>query len=487
MATMKKQIQEPIIFDFSIPDSTDKERAVLGDAISSPELLDEFILPFVHREFFTNDLRLKIWDTIMQKHRAGDSVDLISMTGTIGNDITGEIFPYFNEAGMSCKSHAQELRKVAAKRRSFFAMAEFLEKVNDSKTTEDDLIIALEPFNHRIEGPAPLQGERPLVDVVAEVKDNIKKTEEAIQAGKNLRVTTGFQYMDETLNGGLKSGQLIVLAARPSVGKTALMLQMAKGAAAAGNPVQIFSLEMQADELAERLIYSTGEVRPYDVNHGEVNPDAFERAELQLNPLPIYINDFSRSLDEIVSRLTQAVKKGRCKAAYIDYLGLLNDALNFGSAKLYQVIARITGTLKTVAKRLEIPIVLLCQLNREAAREGRAPELFDLRDSGSIEQDADIVMMLENHISDMGMLVVWLRKHRAGKKEVAFRFIPNDTYSAFQEALPATPEQMRELVVAGKEAAKQSTKEPPAPTPAPAPVQSYYEPESKDDDDNLFF
>lgn len=480
---MKKQIPEPRIFDFNIPDSTEKERAVLGDAVSASELLDEYILPFVSRDFFTSDLRLKIWDTILERHRTGDAIDLTSMAGIIGIDkLKDEIFPYFNEAGISSRTNALELRKVAAKRRTFYAVAELLETANDLKTTEDDIIIALEPFNRSIEGPAPLQGERPLADVVAEVKENIKRTEAAVKEGKTLRVTTGFQYMDEVLNGGLKAGQLVVLAARPSVGKTALMLQMAKGAAAAGNPAQIYSLEMQADELAERLIYSTGEVRPYQVNHGEVDQDALGRAELQLNPLPLYINDFSRSLDEIVSRLTQAVKKGRCKVAYIDYLGLMSDALNFGNnAKLYQVIARITGTLKAVAKRLEIPIILLCQLNREAAREGRAPELFDLRDSGSIEQDADIVLMLENHMADMGMLVVWLRKHRAGKKEVAFRFIPSDTFSAFTEALPATPEQMHDYAVAGKDAAKES----PAPkpeAPSPAPVRNYYEPEEKEEE-----
>ena len=109
--------------------------------------------------------------------------------------------------------------------------------------------------------------------------------------------------------------------------------------------------------------------------------------------------------------------------------------MNPGYNKLYQIIAKITGDLKAVAKRLGIPIVLLCQLNRDQAREKRAPELFDLRDSGSIEQDADIVIMLEPRY-DEGRIFAWLRKNRNGPRDVALVLVPNKTYSAFEEGLP---------------------------------------------------
>ena len=127
------------------------------------------------------------------------------------------------------------------------------------------------------------------------------------------------------------------------------------------------------------------------------------------------------------------MKQGRCKIAFIDYLGLFQDTLSLGNAKLYQVIAKITGTLKAVAKRLGIPIVLLSQLNREQAREKRAPELYDLRDSGSIEQDSDIVIMLEPRENG---IYAWLRKNRNGKRDLAFVLVPNSTYSSFTEDLP---------------------------------------------------
>ena len=213
------------------------------------------------------------------------------------------------------------------------------------------------------------------------------------------------------------------------------MLQMAKTAARSDNPVILFSLEMTCPELCERLLFSTGKVSPFKMANGEVEWQAFLEAENELRPLPIFINDFSRSLDEIVSRLTRAVKQGRCKIAFIDYLGLIQDTLNPGYNKLYQIIAKITGDLKAAAKRLGIPIVLLCQLNRDQAREKRAPELFDLRDSGSIEQDADVVIMLEPRYEE-GRIFAWLRKNRNGKRDLAFVLVPNKTYSAFEEGLP---------------------------------------------------
>ena len=167
----------------------------------------------------------------------------------------------------------------------------------------------------------------------------------------------------------------------------------------------------------------------YDGSHDEFKEALFKLGQ---TPLPLYINDFSRSRDEIVTRLNQSVKQKRCKIAFIDYLGLFQDALTIGNVKLYQVIAKITGTLKAAAKRLGIPVVLLCQMNRDAVREKRAPELYDLRDSGSIEQDADIVLMRDPK-PDEGRILMWVRKNRNGKRDNALILVPNNSYTAFDE------------------------------------------------------
>ena len=420
-----------------IPVTVDLERQVLADVVCSPEMFGD-ILPIMHSEFFTSDNRRTIWETIVEHYNKGKAFDLATIAALTGKDFIEEIMPMVGYAGgtVVVMEHAQILRTGAARRRAYFAATNFLVDAINPRSTEADILASVEAFANHVEGPAPLQAEGKLSQALDGVKEDIKQTEALKAQDKSLRISTGFHYLDDALNGGLKAGQLIILAARPSVGKTAVMLQMAKTAAQLGNPVELFSLEMTCPELCERLLFSTGKVKPYQITFAEMEWQAYAEAEGELKPLPLYINDFSRTLDDIVSRLTMAVKQGRCKIAFIDYLGLIQDALNLGVAtRLYQVIAKITGTLKAVAKRLEIPIVLLCQLNREQVREKRAPELFDLRDSGSIEQDSDVVIMLEPRPVE-GRIYAWLRKNRSGKRDMAFVLVPNSSYSAFEEGLP---------------------------------------------------
>ena len=423
-------------YDITVPDTTDLERQVLVDAVNSPEMLGE-VIPMIHSDFFSKTSRRAIWDTIVENYNKGKLIDIMTIHSVCGKDFICEVITTGLQPGatISCMEHAKLLRDGAAKRRACFAAYTFAQNAIKAKSTEADILASVELFSHTVEGPAPLQAEVKLAHAMEDVKADIKEMEMLKAQGKALRIRTGFRYLDDAINGGLKPGQLAILAARPSVGKTAVMLQLAKTAALAGNPVEIFSLEMTCPELCERLLFSTGKVKPYQITQAEMEWQAYAEAEGELRPLPIYINDFSRTLDDIVSRLTRAVKQGRCKIAYIDYLGLFQDALNLGNVKLYQIIAKITGTLKALAKRIGIPIVLLCQLNRDQVREKRPPELYDLRDSGSIEQDADIVLMLEPRPQE-GRIFAWLRKNRGGKRDIAFVLVPNSSYSAFDEGLP---------------------------------------------------
>lgn len=442
-----KERKQPDISYFQLPDTTEVERLVLADAITAPDTFGD-VSQLITPDFFTAPARVRLWKLITDRYNAGAEISPTAISNVAGLDYFDEVMPKATEAGMRSviPEHAIMLRDGAAKRRACIAASAFVQAAVNPAASEQDVLTALESLNRDVEGPAPMRREQTLAEVLKDVRAEAEQTQEALRAGKNVRVTTGFSTIDKVMNGGMKAGHLVIIAARPSVGKTALMLQMAKAAAQAGNPAIIYTLEMPSNELGERLMYSTGEVRPYQFNYGQIVWENYKRGELALNSLPIYINDFSRSLDEIISRTTQAVKQGRCKVIFIDYLGLMADALNFGNAKLYQVLGRITGTLKAVAKRLGIPIVLLCQLNREQDREDRAPELFDLRDSGSIEQDADEVMMLTNKLPENfeakpgeNPILVYLRKLRGGQKNWCFVLVPNDTYSAFREDTPIPP------------------------------------------------
>jgi replicative DNA helicase len=226
------------------------------------------------------------------------------------------------------------------------------------------------------------------------------------------------------------------------------MLQMAKSAAKAGFPATIFSLEMTKEELGKRLLFSTGKVKPIEIATGYVNEYGYEPAKEELQNLPIYVNDESRTLAGLLSRIIVSVSQGRCKIAFVDYLGLINID-ETGRMPIKDQLAKATKELKNLAKRQKIPIVALAQLNREAAKEDGAPELYHLKDSGAIEQDADIVLMLENakrideDVQQRPNINIWVRKNRQYRRDIKITVEPNDSYSAFAEVdengTPATP------------------------------------------------
>lgn len=437
--------------DFDLPETADTECQLLADIVANPDLMGE-VYPMIHRDFFTSDFRRGIWDTVSERYNRGEAFDMATLYDLIGQPFRDEVLPKMGAAGglVDTISHAALLRNGATRRRAYIAATAYLQKTANPSCDEAEILAALETLVSQVEGPAPLNLEKSIADVVGEVDVTARGIERAIQEGRRIRISTGFRGMDNVLNGGFRTGQLVVLAARPGVGKTSMMLHFAKTAARDGFPVYICSLEMTDEELGEKLVYSTGKVRPHEVTNGRVDWEKFREAREEVGKLPIQVNTFSRTLDEIVGRITQAVKRGRCRFAMVDYLGLIRDGIQIGrEGNQNLALERITTTLKATAKRLGITIMLLAQLNRENVREKHAPELFNLRGSGSIEQDADIVFMLE-YDKKRRCIVAWLRKSRNGKHkdengdDFGFPLFPNDSYSAFEEgaqSLGDLPEQ----------------------------------------------
>lgn len=444
---MRQQQQIIVHRDFELPETVDLERQLLADLVVNPDVMGE-VYPTIHRDFFTSDFRRGIWDTIADHYNRGNAFDLATLHALIGRPFVEEVLPKTGSAGgvLDTISHAALLRNGATRRRAYIAATAYLQKTTSPGADEAEILAGLETLVSQVEGPAPLNLEKSISDVVQEVNVTAKGIERAIKEGRRLRISTGFNYMDTVLNGGYRPGQLVVLAARPGVGKTSMMLHFAKSAARDGFPVYICSLEMTDEELGEKLVYSTGKVRPYEVTSGRVDWDKFQEAREEIEKLPIQVNTFSRTLDEIVGRITQAVKRGRCRFAMVDYLGLIRDGIQIGRDSSQNLaLEKITTTLKAVAKRLGITIMLLAQLNRENVREKHAPELFNLRGSGSIEQDADIVFMLE-YSKKRKCIIAWLRKSRNGKHkdengdDFGFPIYPNESYSAFEEGAPTLGE-----------------------------------------------
>lgn len=424
------------------------ERQVLADALENYESLPD-VFGIVDESMFTDTDRCKIWKEICRLYADGSFINAQLLIPTCLSSLQVEIWK--NNINASTPSgtiqNAQALRSAAIGRRAYNALLKGLQACTNTAKEEQEIYSVLQEVVQEVQGENPSTG-------ILHISDAVKEADHTIRERKNNprleRITTGFKFLDSFCNNGWEPGNLVVLAARPSVGKSSVMVHMAKAAANAGKKVLIFTMEMINEEIVNKMLFATDQVTPREIYNGMVPDDALERAEEGIRHLPIYLNDSVNTLPEIVSRITLAVQKGMCDIVFIDYLSRFAEAQD-SRVPLTQAIGKITWKLKSIAKRLRIPVVLLCQLNRESVKADRPPQLYDLRDSGAIEQDADIVVMLhaqyetiiKTDILPDGREItrtdvqqqadMWLRKNRQGKRNRAIRIVPNSTYSAFYE------------------------------------------------------
>ncbi len=225
--------------------------------------------------------------------------------------------------------------------------------------------------------------------------------------GNLVGIGTGFHYLDE-MTGGFQNSELIILAARPSVGKTSLALDFALTAARDyGKKVGFISLEMAWDQIVLRLLATQSKLELHKLRSGRINDEEYDvlrTATEPLYPIPFYIDDGSnQSLNEIRAKVRRMKKEKGLDIVFLDYLGLMQQPSNTESVQV--AISGFTRGLKALAKELQIPIVVLAQLSRAAVdndKSDKRPKLHHLRDSGSIEQDADVVIMLYREFYDKG-------------------------------------------------------------------------------------
>ena len=211
-------------------------------------------------------------------------------------------------------------------------------------------------------------------------------------------MSTGFIDIDRTL-GGLRPSDLIILAGRPAMGKSALATAIGVNVARAGKPVAFFSLEMSGDQLAARIISSQAGVSGFLTSQGKSSADDMRRlceAKIDLDGLPLQIDETgARTVPAMVSQARRMARKDGLSLVIVDYIGLAAPAdPKRGRQKVHE-IEEITNGLKALAKTLKVPVIALCQLSRQVEqRDDKRPMLSDLRDSGAIEQDADAVLFL---------------------------------------------------------------------------------------------
>lgn len=274
---------------------------------------------------------------------------------------------------------------------------------------------------------------------------------------------TGYHDLDK-MTSGWQNSDLIIIAARPAMGKTAFILSMAKNMAVDFNiPIAIFTLEMANVQLVKRLISNVADLEGEKIKSGKLSPDEWDRLNSRIRTVysaPLYLDETpGLSITELRTKARRLVREKGVKIIMIDYLQLMNAGLKLGSRE--QEVSTISRSLKALAKELNIPIIALSQLNRSTeTREDKRPVLSDLRESGAIEQDADIVCFIHrpeyytkssedhegNDIRGLAQLIV--AKHRSGAVgDVKLRFVSRfarfenwqEGYEVLQEALSETP------------------------------------------------
>lgn len=214
---------------------------------------------------------------------------------------------------------------------------------------------------------------------------------------------TGFQSLDNVLD-GLHPTRLYIIGARPGVGKTALALNISMVAAREGNGVMFFSLEMSHKEIRNRYISSYSNTRMHDIQKGTLTKEGYLEVEKrvgELETLPLHINETRLNGNELRSQVRVMKRKHNIKMVVIDYLQLLGGIGSDENINRYMQITDISGKMKSIAIEFGVVVVCLSQLSRQSEqRRGKAPQLSDLRDSGAIEQDADVVMLINRQEKD---------------------------------------------------------------------------------------
>ncbi len=395
----------PSILERQLPQNVEAEKAVLCSVLLLPEVFDEIAL-ILRPDDFYDEANACIYRHLMNLHNSssGNSVDVLLLVEELQKagdfeSIGGAV--YLHELGevISTAAHAEYYARLvvekAVLRQLILASTDILREAYDP-TGEPRQVLgrAEEKIFGILESSS--QGQYSKIDqVLAKSLDRIDSRMGDQHAFGGLE--TGFEDFDQ-LTGGLQKSELVILAARPSMGKTALAMNMAEHIAMHGQvPVLFVSLEMSEIELGDRLLCSVAEVNGNRLRNGTITQE--ERKQLvvaaaRISQAPLFIDDSpSRTMTEISANARRLKRSEGLGLIVIDYLQLI-DPDNSRDPRQEQV-AKIARRLKGLARELEVPVLCLAQLNRqvESSRDNK-PQLSHLRESGAIEQDADVVMFV---------------------------------------------------------------------------------------------
>lgn len=417
----------------SPPHSEEAEIAILGSLMLEPDSWDQ-VSDLVSADDFYQSGHKKIYRAIERLNKRGMPSDIITVCTALEEDneiasVGGKNYLIEIVNKTHTTAHLDTYAKLVYEKAKIRSLIKTCNELIEKAYSQDfqDIGSFMDFAESSVYSVAENKTITGLVGAGQIVKDSLKKVEELYNSKPGITgVPTGFYDLDK-LTAGLQPGEMVILAARPSMGKTALSLNIAMHAALREKKkVAYFSVEMAKEQIMLRLLASEAKVNLSDVRIGRIGDDAWPRligAATAISQSHLYIDDTSGiSPYEIRAKARRLKSQVGLDLIVVDYLQLMDLRQKVESRE--RAVAEISRTLKAIAKELQIPVMALAQLNRGVEGRGkteRRPMLSDLRESGSIEQDADVIMMLyrEEYYDNenpeaKGMAELLINKHRNG-------------------------------------------------------------------------
>jgi replicative DNA helicase len=438
-----------------VPHNIDAEKALLGSILLKPDVMHDVSVT-VFPESFYADKHRAIFEAIYQIFSKGNPIDVISVTNQLKNNGTNDRVggaAYLSElieitpAAGNAHYYSELVQGKSVLRGLIYAAEDIAEIAYSNPESIDEAMDQAEKKIYQVTNAPTTQKFRPIGSSLGEAWGRF----EHLSANQDEKrgVPSGFTALDNLLSGFQKS-DLIILAARPSMGKTTFALDIARNAALKYNAsIGIFSLEMSDQQLVDRLLAAEAGVDSWKLRTGKLTSDheyeALQSAMAKLSDAKIHIDDQAgNNILKMRSAARRLKNEHGLDMLIVDYLQLMSPTATKATDSMVQQVTEISRSLKILARELDVPIIALSQLSRAVEQRGGKPRLSDLRDSGSIEQDADVVMfihredkMKKDEVAERPNIAeILVEKHRngpVGSAELYFdgkhvRFLNLDTH-----------------------------------------------------------
>ena len=434
-----------------LPNNLDAERSVLGAILLDNKALNAAIESLRPEDFFMDQHR-RVFTQMIALAESQQAIDLITLTEELhrkGDLEASGGAPYLASLadGMpkvsNIEHYARIVKEKAMLRNLIHTTHNIQQRAFEGEDGADTILDNAESSIFALAEDRVKAGLVPIKDIV---RDNFERLEKIFREGKSITgIPTGYTELDK-LTSGLQSSELLILAARPSQGKTALALNLMENIAIrGGHPVAMFSLEMSKESLLQRLVASVAQIDAHKFRTGHLSKEDWRRMTESLGTIssaPLWLDDAgSISVLEIGAKARRLKSDKGLSMLIVDYLQLITGRGRFGNRQ--EEVSSISRALKGLAKELQIPVLVLSQLSRAPERDERGPQLSDLRESGAIEQDADVVMFIYRpHFFKQGATPeereeteLKIAKQRNGPVD-SVKFVFRSRFTRFEEAAP---------------------------------------------------